>query len=400
MRALMGSTQRIINVRAEDGVREAHQATQLLDSSIYGIVEPSPLAGYVAYPKWDHHAERRGKNFLPKDVAYVAVPDLYWLYRLLSHGSARYQQDQRGEIPNLHRSLHHLHELHGLLLAKDESKRFEELIEEIKLEVTEVVTFLNPKAINRQKRRAIHLAVAVASGKDSYDRFNPGAFAARIVAAITAVQVRESDAISINAIFAQWRQIVQSVLCLFEYQVEVQYTFLEKVLADWESLVATRKNALVARLERYAKDVLNYDLNPFRQTFQYVSEEMRLAARALDADEFAKAQRLLQTSKNSLALRKIRAQLEKAMLLVSRKYHFPDASFEASAVVQIIRENASELINLETRYMNDFDKKVVLIGLQDVASDLEVEFDPSLPKDERKVQPRIYGRFRQTIRLI
>ncbi|MFA6043134.1 MAG: hypothetical protein WC786_05610, partial [Patescibacteria group bacterium] len=222
-----GKQERRIPVIIEDGKRVPMLARRLFDSSLHVITESGKYQGWMTHPKWDvTAAQKRSKKFIPSNVAHIPVPDVYWQYRLFTHGTERYQQDKHGEIPRLVQSLQHLHELHGLLLGNLDSRRIDLLRQEIKREVIAVVAFLGPNANETQKKRAIKQAIAVAIGKDSLDRFNPGAFAARIVTAINAVLIRESDAISINAIFAQWRRLDQSMLCVMEFEVDAQYSFL------------------------------------------------------------------------------------------------------------------------------------------------------------------------------
>ncbi len=385
-----GKLERHIPVIIEDGKRVPMLARKLFASSLHVITEPGKYQGWLAHPKWNVTEEqKKGKRFFPSDVAHVIVPDVYWQFRLFTHGTEKYQQDKHGEIPRLVQSLQHLHELHGLLLGKLDPRRVDLLRQEIKREAITVVAFLGPNANEAQKKRAIEQAIAVATGKDSLDRFNPGAFAARIVAAINAVLIRESDAISINAIFAQWRRLDQSMLCVMDFEVDAQYTFLQRVLSEWDSLIRDRQTAMRRRLVNNAALVQAYDLNPFRETFTYVAQEYLEADGFLATNRPSLAKPLLETAFASLGLRKIRVDLEKAMHAVSRKVRFPIVPFPWPNVRNIIAVHITTIEKLQTVHMRAFDKQLVIAGLRDTIASLE--------KSEYE---QAHDRFRQTIRLI
>jgi hypothetical protein len=367
-----GSKEYGIPVIINGGERRTMLARRLFGSSLCAISQSGTYQGWAAYPKWDPEAKKQGRKPISADVAYVAVPDWYCLHRLLIHGGERYQQDQSGEIPNLAKSLHHLGEIHRLLLDKSDSRRLQELIEEIRSEVAAVLACLGPNARNTLKRRATEAAAKVALGEDSRGRFNPGAFAARIITAINDVLIREQDAVSIDAIFAQWRRLTQSILCLLEFEVDAQYAFLWKVLSDWDNLATHHTKALITRLNRNAAGLAAYDLNPFRETFEYVALEMEEAAHFLETHCPLNAKVMLETAKSGFWLRKVRVALEGAMLAVSRKHRFPIVTFNKPAVIRTISANADEIEKLDTRHMRSFDQKLVAAGLRGVITALEL----------------------------
>jgi hypothetical protein len=162
------------------------------------------------------------------------------------------------------------------------------------------------------------------------------------------------------------------MLCILEFEVDTQYAFLQKVLGDWDNLVLTKQSALIRRLSQYAQDLRAYDLNPFRETFEHIALEMKEAVEFLQTSRPALARTLLETTRNSLWLRKIRVSLESAMLALSRKRRFPIVPFDKSAALRVIRSNADEIHRLDTTHMRDFPKKLVVAGLYSVATSLEL----------------------------
>jgi hypothetical protein len=367
-----GSRKREIPVFTAADTYEPTAAHDFFGDFLYVITAPGELQGRPAHLRWKSKKGGPKERFTSADVGYISVPDLYWMYRLFSLGNEKYQQDEHGEIPNLRRSLELLRDIHALLLSKPDKRQLEQYKLQIQQEVTAIIAYLNPNAHDARKQKAMEQAIAVALLKDSKDRYNPGAFAARIVTAIESILAREKAAVTIDAIFARHRRVVQSALCILEFEVDSQYIFLQKVLSDWDNLVANFKRPLMSRLVRQADGLSAYDVNPFRETFGYVAEEMAIAAEYLQADQYDLARTLLETAKNSLWLRKIRVELEHAMYAMSRKHRFPVTPFNKPMVLRAISSNADEIEKLDTTHMHAFDQKLVVAGLRGVVAALEL----------------------------
>lgn len=365
-----GNRKREIPVFTAADIYSPTAAHEFFGNSLYVITKPGELQGRPAYLRWRPKQDK--ERFTSADVTFISVPDLYWMYRLFTLGNERYQQDKHGEIPNLRRSLELLRDIHALLLSKPDSAQLEKFKLQIQQEVTAIIAFLGPDARDTKKKHAMEQAVAVALLKDSKGKFNPGAFAARIVSAIMDALAREKAAVTIDATFAKWRRVVQSALCILEFEVDSQYAFLQKVLGDWDNLVVNFNRPLISRLVRQAEGLGAYDVNPFRETFGYVAEEMIAAAEYLQSDSPATARLFLETAKNSLWLRHIRVELEHAMLAVSRKHRFPIVTFDKPTVIKTISANADEIEKLDTRHMRSFDQKLIVAGLRGVVAALEL----------------------------
>ncbi|RJO59006.1 hypothetical protein C4546_04225 [Candidatus Parcubacteria bacterium] len=371
------------------------RARALFKSRIYVITQAPErrLLGCLAVPRWSNVPTEKDLRFfnrkrVAKVLRYIVFADLYFLNRALKHGDSFYLQEESGEIPRLNQVLEVCHRLNGVLLGLRKGN-VDELIVIIVGMVEKAILDVNPNATNSLKKEILNQFTAIGNIEDSLGRVNNGALLARLVAIRERTMRREADAVDINAVWALRRRVVSMCLEILEFQVKAAADYLKQVLDNWHEVSILRRIRVAEQLEIYARVFEGIDIQPFRPTFLYSTDEFKHAAEFLKTNKVAEAHALLKTTYAGFQLRDLRIELEKLMFAVSRKRRFPKTDFDFSETISRLEINIAILNSWDTSQMRDFDKIVITAGLRQVIICLEI-FD---------IQ-KAHGTFSNTIKLI
>jgi len=329
--------------------------------------------GQIAIPRWNDQAIQLAKQkgrlrFTPKMVRYVVYPDIYFALRALIHGQASYEQDGKAEIAHMGKVLHALEELQTIVLGLS-PRNAPELEGEIIAIVDQALGWLNPNARHVRKREALEKLSAIGKLRDKLGRVNATVFLARLVAVRLRALEREEGAATIDAVYAYRRQAVQTCIQVLECHVETADQFLQKVLANWDVILLTRRIRLAHHLETSADAFATLDVLPFAATFTHAAQEFREAAQGLQTNRVAQARALLERSAVSFRLRKLRVDLEHTYLPLSRALALR-RTFDGDSLHSALQAALDLLDGLDTARLRDFSKLVASAGIRKVQGHL------------------------------
>jgi len=354
------------------------QAQRLLGRRVF-VLGSTPLPaweGQLVMPLWPPRAvaaaKRQHRPLKASILQYVRYPDLYWLFRGLTHGTEKYLSSEIGEIPRLQRVEDALIRLNAVLTMTCR-ENIEDLLGEIEFLADQALHELSPHVVVTEKVLAREHILRIRQGKDSLNRVNPSALLARIVATRRRVQYREENISEVLDIFAARRQAVQLAIAVLEAQIRVSDDFLRRTLLSWRMLIAAKSQFLADQLDATAKVFRTFAIMPFLPTFRYAADEFGRAAIALRQKHFPEAHMLLETARASFRLRMFRAELERTVYAVSRAVHFPSQPVDFTDILEEIDDAQQDLREIPCDGMRDFSVSSVVTELNQARAFFSVQ---------------------------
>jgi hypothetical protein len=376
MQALLDA--RVETIPFGEGDVSSAQARRLLGRRVFvlGTVPVPAWEGQLVMPLWPPRAvaaaKRQHRPLKASMLQYVRYPDLYWLYRGLTHGTEKYLSSETGEIQRLQRVEDALMRLNAVL-TWTRRENIEDLLDEIELLADQALHELSPHVVVTEKVLARDHIVRIRQGKDSLNRVNPSALLARLVATRRRVQFREENISEVLDIFTARRQAVRLAIAMLEAQIRVNDDFLGRMLQSWRMLIAAKSQFLADQLDATAKVFRTFTIMPFLPTFRYAADEFVHAAIALRQEKFPEARMLLETARSSFRLRMLRADLERTVYAVSRAAHFPSQLVVFTNIVQEIDDAQQDLREIPCDEMRDFSVSSVMTELNQARAFFSVQ---------------------------
>ncbi|KKW01861.1 MAG: hypothetical protein UY52_C0018G0006 [Parcubacteria group bacterium GW2011_GWC2_49_9] len=185
-----------------------------------------------------------------------------------------------------------------------------------------IIQEIGPTPRNDLKRQAVNYVVNLGTVVDRLGRVNASAKMAISVAAMNRLKGRMVDIRCIEPKILARRQTIETLIEEMEVYLEgimnfisllMQMSNLEAFFRDNVSLRSTVRG----QLGFYIQHIELFDIAPFDQTSRYIAEEFGEARELIGKGSYGHAVTLLMRSWNSLKLRKIRTEIEHAILEIT-----------------------------------------------------------------------------------
>jgi hypothetical protein len=160
--------------------------------------------GHLEIPRW----EKNKKNNYEPELVLQKVDGLISAYRMQNNIIEKYRvgkEDKKSELEEIESMQEVIEHANGLLLMWRTVKPEER--DELQMQLVEIVLRLE-KCKNEFKVKVKDQAEAVSELKDSKDRENPGALAARTVSALSSLAKRINETQSIMPVMAMRKEII------------------------------------------------------------------------------------------------------------------------------------------------------------------------------------------------
>ena len=335
-----------------------------------------PLRGKILIPVWlnivGHTAMRDDKYEIKyhdqKYLLYQVFNSIYdaerYTYHLLEEQyGITYRHGEKGQLLKARQALEEYNiVVSGLRIgnAHELGITFLEMAQSILEQIGK-----SPRDEN--KRKARDMTISLATVFDRLERVNPSAKMAVSVGVMNKLKQRTLNISCIEPHIIARRLILKSIIEEMELYLEGVYNFLSLLFhpknSAIEMLRSATRDSIVQQLGFYVQQISRYDIAPFDRTATHVSSEFSNASFFIRHYQAAKARDELRKSWNSLALSRVRTEIEDVILQITFMLFGKPTSVnqkQCDGVITRLRQLARRLTKVdESGFKHPVAKKVI-----------------------------------------